>query len=81
MTIYHLSSNIATLLRIHTEKKLDYIFDTKNGEAKKELLRLQSLGHKLLPSANCKHFDPFEKGCQCRYFDSEGNRIDINDKN
>lgn len=79
MAIFHLQTNIAGLLRNCNAKKLDRLFDMQNGEAKKELLALQAKGHKLLPSEGCKHFDPFEKGCQCRYYDSEGNKIDTGD--
>ena len=75
MSIRHLQTNIAGLLRNCTTKKLGDLFDMNGKEAKRELQALQAKGHKLLPSEDCKHFDPFEHGCQCRIYDSEGNKI------
>ena len=46
-----------------------------NGKlARIELQKLLDNGEKLLPSDNCKHFDPVE-GCLCRNFDGNGNKI------
>lgn len=39
---------------------------------KKELLKMLENGQKLLPSENCKHFDPVN-GCMCQYYDEDGN--------
>ena len=32
-------------------------------QAREEIARLQALGHKLIPTADCEGFDPFEHGC------------------
>lgn len=66
MATFHLTANIEGMLRNYSAKKLDNLFDMHGGEAKKELQRLKSLGHKLIPSENCKHFHPV-LGCRCRY--------------
>ena len=72
MAIYHLQTNIEGLLRnVKSTKKLGLLFDMDGNEAKKQLKELLAKGHKLLPSENCKHFDPFEKGCQCRFHQEE----------
>lgn len=75
MGTFHLQTNIDGLLRNNTPKKLGNLFCMNGNEVVKELKRLKSLGHKLLPSQGCKHFDPFEKGCECGYYDENGNRI------
>lgn len=74
MAITHICANIDGLLKNCTSKKLDNLFDMQNGEAKKELLALKAKGHKLIPSQGCKHFHPID-GCQCRYYDNDGNKI------
>jgi ElaB/YqjD/DUF883 family membrane-anchored ribosome-binding protein len=72
MAIYHLTTNIAGLLKnCKTDKKLGLLFGMDGKEARKELKELLAKGHKLLPSENCKHFDPFEHGCQCRFHQDE----------
>ena len=76
MAKYHMTTNIAGLLRNCNTRKLGLLFDMNGSEAKKELLALQAKGHKFLPSENCKHFDPFEHGCQCRFYDEDGNKIE-----
>lgn len=68
MTVYHISANIEGLLRQHRRKKIDFLRDD-NGralsdkEARAELARLQSLGHKLIGASGCEGFDPFGGGC------------------
>jgi hypothetical protein len=71
MAIYHLTTNIAGLMRNCTDKKLGKLFDMDGKEARKELQALLDKGDRLLPSDNCKHFDP-QEGCKCRFFESEG---------
>ncbi len=67
-SIHHLSTNIEGLLRNMKGKKINF-FDDDNGnpmtdkEARTEITRLQSLGHKLIGSDNCEGFDPFGGGC------------------
>ena len=75
MAIYHLCANIDGLLKQCSSRKLDNLFEMRNGQAKEELLKLKSEGKKLIPSEGCKHFDPYEHGCQCRLYDEDGNRI------
>ena len=66
---YHHSTNIEQLLRLHFGKKIDFLYnsDGKNMsdfEARTELAKRQSIGHKLIPrSIDCKNFDPFGAGC------------------
>jgi hypothetical protein len=67
-TKFHMSVNIEGLLRYHKRKKITIMTDDDGNflsdkEARAELARLQALGHKLLPTADCEGFDPFEKGC------------------
>ena len=71
MAIYHIQTNITGLLRNCSPKKLDNLFGMSNGDAKKEILKLRSKGHKLIPSSNCKHFDPTGGGCRCREFEGK----------
>lgn len=66
MAIYHMTTNIAGLLRNCSDKKLGLLFDMNGKQARKELQALLAKGDKLLPSENCKHFDPIE-GCKCRF--------------
>lgn len=67
-TTYHMATNIEGLLRYMKGKKIKFI-DDENGnqmsdaQARKELAELQALGHKLIPSGECKGFDPFGGGC------------------
>ena len=74
MAIYHLTTNIAGLMRNCNDKKLGKLFDMNGKLARIELQKLLDNGEKLLPSENCKHFDPV-KGCLCRNFDENGNKI------
>ncbi len=69
MAIYHLTTNIEGLMRNFNDKKLGNLFDMDGKEARKELQALLDKGDKLLPSENCKHFDPI-KGCLCRNYES-----------
>lgn len=68
MTIYHISADIKGLLRQYRRKKIDFLQDD-NGrtfsdkEARAELARLQSLGHKLIGAPGCEGFDPLGGGC------------------
>jgi hypothetical protein len=68
MAKFHLVSSIDGLLRNHSSKKLDSLFDMRNGEAKKELQELKAKGDKFIGSEGCKHFDP-KLGCRCRFYD------------
>ncbi len=64
----HMSVNIEGLLRNSTRKKINF-FTHDDGlpmtdrEARAEIARLQSLGHKLIPVGECEGFDPFGLGC------------------
>ena len=71
MSIYHIQSNIAGLLRNCTDETLEDLFNMTAKEARKQLQELLDKGHKLLPSTGCKHFDPFEHGCQCRFHEND----------
>jgi hypothetical protein len=67
-TITHMACSIEGLLRNYKRKKITFITDGDGNPmsdkvARAELARLQALGHKLIPSANCEGFDPFEGGC------------------
>jgi hypothetical protein len=65
---FHMSVNIEGLLRNYKRRKIN-IMEDDNGnkltdaEARAEIARLQSLGHKLMPTAECEGFDPFGGGC------------------
>lgn len=64
----HLSTNIEGLLRVMEGKKINFMEDDNGNfmsdrEARAEIARLQALGHKLIPSADCEGFDPFGGGC------------------
>ena len=76
MAKYHLTTNIEGLMRNCTDSKLGKLFDMNGKEARKELQALLDKGHRLLPSDNCKHFDPIE-GCRCRLYDENGNIIEL----
>jgi len=68
ITRRHMSANIEGMLRNYKYKKITFITDD-NGKpmtdkaARKELARLQELGHKLIPCGECEGFDPFGGGC------------------
>lgn len=62
-------------MRNNTDQELEKLFSINGKEARKELQRLLDLGHRVLPSVNCKHFDKV-KGCLCRYYDKDGNKIE-----
>lgn len=70
MAIYHLTTNIAGLMRNCNDKQLGQLFDMDGKEARKELQALLDKGDRLLPSDNCKHFDP-QEGCKCRFHESK----------
>ena len=74
MAIYHLTTNIAGLMRNCNDKQLGRLFDMNGKKARKELQDLLDKGDILLPSDNCKHFDP-KDGCRCRFYDDKGNEI------
>lgn len=64
----HLSTNIEGLLRVMEGKKINFMEDDNGNfmsdrEARSEIARLQAMGHKLIPSADCEGFDPFGGGC------------------
>lgn len=73
MAIYHLTTNIAGLMRNCNDKKLGNLFDMNGKKARKELQALLDKGDRLLPSDNCKHFDP-QEGCRCRFFEIDSNK-------
>jgi hypothetical protein len=65
---YHLSTNIEGLLRNMRGRKINFFENGKGGfmsdkQAREEIAKLQALGHKLIPSADCEGFDPFGGGC------------------
>ncbi|MXV39365.1 hypothetical protein GO491_11870 [Flavobacteriaceae bacterium Ap0902] len=67
MAVYHLTTDIAGLIKNSTDKELELLFDMDGKVARKQLQALLDKGDKLLPSANCKHFDT-QEGCKCRFF-------------
>lgn len=75
-TKWHMSTNIEGLLRNMKGRKINFI-DDDNGnqmsdsEARKEIAKLQALGHKLIPSGECEGFDPFGGGCPGHPIESE----------
>jgi len=71
MAIYHLTTNIAGLMRNCNDKKLGQLFEMDGKEARMELQALLDKGDKLLPSDNCQHFDP-QEGCKCRFHEKDG---------
>ena len=63
-----MSVNLEGLLRNYTRKKINIMEDDDGRvlsdiEARNEIARLQSLGHKLMPTGECEGFDPFGGGC------------------
>ena len=72
----HMSVNIECLLRIYQRKKITFMQDNDGNrmsdkQARIEIAKLQSLGHKLIPTANCEGFDPFGGGCPGHPLSSE----------
>lgn len=66
---HHMSVNLEGVLRNYKGRKITF-FDDDNGnpmsdkEARKEIARLQAMGHKLICCSNeCEGFDPFGGGC------------------
>ena len=64
-----MSMNLEGILRNFKNRKITF-FDDDNGnpmsdkEARKEIARLQAMGHKLICCSNkCEGFDPFGSGC------------------
>lgn len=72
----HMCVSIEGLLRNYKRKKITFMEDD-NGrpmtdkEAREEIKRLQSLGHKLLPTGDCEGFDPFGGGCPGHQIEDE----------
>lgn len=68
-TIRHMSVNLEGLLRNFKGRKINILSDDSgrqlsDSEARQEISRLQSLGHKLMCcSTECEGFDPFGGGC------------------
>lgn len=67
-TYHHMSANIEGILRLYKKRKIRFMEDDNgktlsDADARQELYRLKSLGHKLLPCGNCDGFDPFGNGC------------------
>ena len=67
--IRHMSVNLQGLLDNYKRRKIN-IMEDDNGatltdlEARKEIAKLQAMGHKLMCcSSNCEGFDPFGGGC------------------
>jgi len=65
-----MSVNIEGLLRNYKGKKINFMEDDDGNtmsdkQARDEIARLQSLGHKLISTSNnCDGFDPFGGGCK-----------------
>lgn len=63
----HISTNIEGLLRNMKGKKINFLDDNgktlSDKKARLAITELQGKGHKLIPSGNCKGFDPFGGGC------------------
>lgn len=57
----HIVTNIAGILK-QPNSMLARLFDMNGKEAREELLRLQAMGHKYIPSEGCEGFDPIN-GC------------------
>lgn len=70
MEIFHLTTNIAGLMKNCNNEQLRQLFGINGMEARKALQILLDNGDKLLPSKNCKHFDP-KQGCMCRFFETQ----------
>ncbi len=75
-TKYHMSTNIEGLLRNMKGKKITFIDDDNGNQmsdamARKEIAKLQALGHKLIPSGECEGFDPFGGGCPGHPYETE----------
>lgn len=66
MAIYHLTTNIAGLMRNCTDRRLGLMFNMNGKQVRKQLQEKLDNGEKLLPSDNCEHFDPV-KGCLFRF--------------
>ena len=66
---YHMSVNLAGLLRNYKGKKINILQDDNgktlsDAEARLQIHNLIAQGHKLMCcSNNCKGFDPFGGGC------------------
>ena len=66
--IKHMSANIEGILRNYKGMNIN-VLDDDNGrqmsdkEARAAIAELQDKGHKLIPSDDCKGFDPFGGGC------------------
>lgn len=64
-----MSVSINGLLRNYKRKKINFMEDDNgnvlsDSDARAEIARLVSLGHKLIPmSDSCIGFDPFGNGC------------------
>lgn len=76
-TIKHLCVNIQGLLNNHKGKKIDGMIRDDNGKllsdagARRELARLQALGHKVIACCECEGFDPFGGGCPGRLIEDD----------
>lgn len=72
----HFSVNIEGFLRNYAGKKINCCSHDDgrkmtDKEARAELARLQSLGHKLMPTGDCEGFDPFGGGCPGHQMEEE----------
>lgn len=73
---HHVCTNIEGLLRNMKGKKINFFENDKGGfmsdrEVREEIAKLQALGHKLIPSADCEGFDPFGGGCPGHLIEEE----------
>ena len=63
-----MSVNLQGLLNNYKRKKINIMEDDSgrqltDKQARLEIVRMQALGHKLMPCGTCKGFDPFGGGC------------------
>jgi len=66
---FHMSVDIMGFLAHYKKKSMSGMMLSDDGkllsdrEARAEIQKALSKGHKLLPTHKCEGFDPFEKGC------------------
>ena len=60
--IFHVGADISGLLKLST-KKLEHLFNMPGQKARQQLEDARSIGHTVIKSSSCDHFDPFVHGC------------------